>query len=131
MKKVEFVLGQDGETLEARPALRKLLAEANLSDLELLTLSIQKWEAVVSLLEKGTFVHDGSGSTCALCERPREGRRACPECPIHEETGELGCGGTPYIDWDLALDNEDMDAMLDAARDELAFLKSLREETNV
>jgi hypothetical protein len=75
-----------------------------------------------------------SASACALCAKfIRHTKGKCYECPIFAQTGETGCGDTPYDFADSMLDEWDTDpedadkkaAWRAAAQAELDFLKSL------
>ncbi len=101
--------------------------------------SIAKWEAIVA--GKGV---DLGADNCPLCRRfndyvnPNAGR-FCAGCPVALEAGLPRCEGTPYDRYQAAeeamCDNEDEagyheNAMAAAAKDELAFLKSLLPENS-
>ena len=102
-----------------------------------LELSIQHWERVVA---------DPTGEPigpdeCALCRafRPFDGKAICTKCPVRLATGQSGCTGTPYQDFEDALaaytNDEAMDdgtvpdlrLLTSLAQAELDFLISLRE----
>jgi len=94
--------------------------------------SIAKWQFVVSNLEnpkqlRGHALNDGGTATCGLCllddYRTADLMEWCTTCAIYKVTGLRGCGNTPYDEYCVANNNEDA---LEAARAELAFLKSLR-----
>ena len=90
--------------------------------------SIAKWEAIVD----GTGFDSGP-ENCPLCQRFRDGsgqRVSCKGCPVAEHTGQTGCQGSPYDEYERLNDGEDdleatPEALKDAAQRELAFLKSL------
>jgi len=89
-----------------------------------LELSIQKWETIVTLLERGSYVSlCGGRRTCALCFHYR--RNSCVSCPI-SDAGHAYCDRTPYDDFEEA---SNIAEKLITARAEVEFLKSLREET--
>lgn len=71
---------------------------------------------------------------CPLCQLFIE--NDCKGCPVSDRTGEGGCEGSPYRDWlaatyyDVAIhgqraQNRQNPEALEAAKAELAFLKSL------
>jgi hypothetical protein len=89
--------------------------------------SIEKWEQIVA----GTGIDKGKYN-CALClkfayfnpcdpKRPAENNveslSCCKGCPV-DDVSNLGCGDTPYDDWE----NDDT---RENAQAELDFLKSL------
>ena len=105
--------------------------------LEALRKSIEKWRKIVD----GTGQDDGA-ENCALCQMfmtqvnasPKD---SCVGCPVKEKTGTGGCVGTPYMNWCLVADVPSSpykkfpklavaDYQIEAARDELNFLISLR-----
>ena len=124
MTKDRFYLDEEG-VLQANPPI------TNRED-DPLGLSIEKWEAIVRLLEAGERVaNDGATKTCALC-RVYSLLVNCNGCPVRKRTGFSYCWETPYEEWcKQAQGDLDPGAMLAAARAELDFLKSLREETDV
>lgn len=77
--------------------------------------SIAKWRAIVA----GTGINRGP-SDCPLCKLFFFVRR-CVGCPVFERTGETGCGGTPYSDYEK-------NGELEVAKAELDFLISLLPE---
>ena len=86
-----------------------------------LALSIKKWQFIVAWLKEAKKqVWDGCYSTCALC---RNSDSECTGCLVAQRTGEQGCEGTPY--WDYAT-SKNLSKAMEAAKAELAFLKSLR-----
>lgn len=97
---------------------------------EALELSIRHWEENVISAAKGETLLLGSGQ-CALCSLflPNE----CLGCPIRKKTGRINCKNTPYdnvvdIKQDYLIPIEELKAKLvDACKQELEFLKSLRE----
>lgn len=82
-----------------------------------LELSIKKWELIV----KDKSIYEGGKFTCALCWKYNKdsSKRPCQGCPVHEETGQDVCVGTPYFTFSRTASERD-------AQDELDFLKSLR-----
>ncbi len=117
-------------TLEHRPKRTKTALER----------SIAKWEANT----KAEYPHQFrvSSKDCPLCgEFKAYGLIApCSYCPVYRKTGANFCRGTPYVEalrvlhlWELgATDNateEQLRANAQAAaREEVKFLKSLREQ---
>jgi len=85
--------------------------------------SIAKWEAIVA----GTGEDQGV-CNCPLC-RLFFGKD-CVGCPVMERTGRWCCRGSPYDAWSTLHDEEmpDEKRVAEAAKTELEFLKSLREE---
>lgn len=93
--------------------------------------SIAHWEAnaVAETPEEASV----SGRDCALCGLfvPND----CEGCPVSAKTGKISCRQTPYYDaldarecWEeFPSDSANRDAFHAAARDEVAFLKGLRE----
>ena len=106
---------------------------------EALEKSIEHWRSIVvgPLME----THLGP-ATCELCRefnpvvnKHIPFRDKCVGCPVYAHAGHTGCSSTPYDAAEDALyeywsnmtsDNES--AFRAAARQELAFLESLREE---
>ena len=88
-----------------------------------LPLSIKKWEFIPAWIKKKqTWLYDGDGATCALCQNYDA---ECTGCPVAQCTGRGNCDGTPY--WDYArAENKPASVGLAAAKAELAFLKSLQ-----
>jgi exonuclease VII small subunit len=87
-----------------------------------LELSIEKWRDIV----------DGKGkcygpSNCALCHVYGiiESDEACSECPV-SKVGHPVCVKTPYEDYEDAFTHKNEKNMQKYARQELAFLISLR-----
>ena len=84
--------------------------------------SIEKWQKIVD----GTGEDKGSDN-CPLCQEFRY-RYRCHGCPVFSQTGQIGCRGTPYDDYESAEDNHDTDGRRAVAKAELAFLKCLLPE---
>ena len=61
--------------------------------------SIKKWEAIVA----GKGADEGSGN-CPLCNVFITS--SCRGCPVSERVGNVGCGGTPYAEWDYLMSRE-------------------------
>jgi hypothetical protein len=94
--------------------------------------SIKKWEKIVA--GKG---YDHGTLNCPLCREFMSDN--CDGCPVQEATGEPGCEGTPYDEWnwhfndlpvpvgpDRRVTDETTRALAQA---ELDFLRSLRGRT--
>jgi hypothetical protein len=89
-------------------------------DIKALAASIKHWKRMVT--GEDTV---GSPSKCALCKLYYGDD--CRGCPVREDTGEVLCGGSPYVDWE---DEEgitgDRAKQAKAAVAELAYLQGLR-----
>jgi len=101
----------------------------NAQTLEALKASIAKWERNAEA--KTPAEYRTGESDCPLCALFIYPDR-CEGCPVFEKTGERFCKGTPYIDassartwWGFG-DGIAADRAHAAARDEVAFLKSLQ-----
>lgn len=92
-----------------------------------LELAIEKWQFIVTYLEQNPehTVHCGNGRTCALCHQINFAR-GCTGCIVAQTMGEAGCVGTPWEDF--AGMTDDADSQIEAAREELEFLKGLRRD---
>jgi len=64
--------------------------------------------------------------SCPLCRLFMDD--FCSGCPVAKATDRLGCNGTPWIQAYSARKAGDLDAFHTAAREEVAFLKSLLPE---
>lgn len=98
--------------------------------------SIAHWEENAAAESLGDASVDADD--CALCARffeapdayrcvrtSKSGKKE--KCPVFARTGQTLCDGSPYREaWD-AYDSENLKAFHKAARDEVAFLKSLLE----
>lgn len=91
--------------------------------------SIAKWEAIVA--GKG---EDAGADNCPLCQLfhfSKGGKKnpvKCGGCPVREATGQMGCGGSPYDEYENMSngdDSDDYESIEGAAAAELAFLRSL------
>ncbi len=83
--------------------------------------SIEKWRAI----ERGDGEDLGT-SNCPLCRLFRE--NGCIDCPVREETGYIGCHGSPYGAFMEALHDaagEDATRIDEAPLDEAPHLKRL------
>jgi len=97
-----------------------------------LDLSIEKWRDIVEHLNKISNFEEFDkeiemgAHNCALCEAYFDG--SCIKCPVKILTGEAECQGTPFKKFNKAYIAEDLEGMRKAARAELEFLKSLKEQ---
>jgi hypothetical protein len=99
--------------------------------LEALKASIAKWERNAEA--KTPAEYKIREKDCPLCDLFR--RNLCDGCPVSDRTEEIFCYGTPYdlaapakYDWIRASSKSAADRAHAAARDEVAFLKSLLPE---
>lgn len=98
----------------------------NETTLKALRGSIRKWEAIVA----GTR-EDHGWADCPLCalfhphfnEANSYRGNTCAGCPVMARTGLRYCMDTPY--WHYVDATDDEEAMAEAAKAELDFLKSL------
>jgi len=97
--------------------------------LKALKASIEKWERnAVAETPDGYLIGPES---CALCRLFHDS--GCHGCPVRGRTGRVGCLGTPYFaaskaQWGWRLGGSTPDEAHTAAREEVAFLKSLLPE---
>jgi hypothetical protein len=99
--------------------------------LEALKASIAKWERNAEAAD--VFEFKISEKDCPLCAMFKIWPDECDGCPVFEKTGAKFCRETPYIsaatarrDWRYG--DGPADRAHAAARDEVAFLKSLLPE---
>jgi len=95
-----------------------------------LEVSIAKWEVVAGFYEDydDEILDCGGWFTCAFClVYGQKLGKCCADCPIAEVTGYDFCYETPYDDYVCAIDADNPWAAHQAAIEELAFLRSLRE----
>jgi len=91
--------------------------------------SIAKWELLYQLCRQGKLVDDGGIQTCGLCLIYFYGHTdECEDCPI-TGAGQRGCAGTPYKDYVRAVENENLELAIQAALEEIRFLKGFCKET--
>ena len=96
-------------------------------------LSIEKWQDIVDALEKAVDIDqydwtlELGASNCALCHQYTDDDDCCA-CPIYETTGKE-CEDTPYREWSDAEGERDLIAMREAAKEELAFLRMVKEKS--
>jgi len=95
----------------------------NKTRLQALKGSIRKWKLIVDgkAAEKGI-------ANCPLCKK--YWRSGCYNCPVSKKVDDEGCKGTPYGNWIMVTSSASVHKVVnkitrDAAKDELAFLKSL------
>jgi hypothetical protein len=100
--------------------------------LEALKASIAKWERNAEAKTPDEFKL--GWSECPLCDLFLDPGR-CGGCPVFNRIGERFCRGTPYINaswtsswWTSSDQSSFRDRAHAAARDEVAFLKSLLPE---
>jgi hypothetical protein len=100
----------------------------NAQTLEALEASIAKWERnAEAKTPAGYKIGESDCPLCALFIYPDR----CEGCPVFERTGERFCRDTPYIHasalrtWWSEGDDAFRNRARAAARDEVAFLKSL------
>lgn len=101
---------------------------------EALEASIAKWERNAEAETPDDVRVDASA--CALCCIFYES--GCVGCPVRNRSGYSLCARTPWqaaagshLRWELHEDDGHRDAFRAAARDEVAFLESLREPVAV
>jgi len=93
-----------------------------------LNLSIAKWTAIVQYLEENSqYIEDGGKNTCGLCMLFWD-FDGCNGCPIQTETGGRNyCEGNKPFQF-YSLEDFYSDEVLDAAKEELKFLKQLKKK---
>ena len=91
--------------------------------------SIQKWEKVVVDISSKKRVSEYGRLDCECCIQFLH-NELCYDCPIFQYTGKHRCLGTPYTQWSQAAQNgvKDRNKLLILAKNELTFLKGIREE---
>lgn len=82
--------------------------------------AIRKWEWLVTYLDRAKHVPTTGRGSCALCVTID-----CDECPVYAKTGRDSCKGTPYMDYYIAAERDNMESAKKAAKEEVKFLKSL------
>lgn len=95
--------------------------------------SVAKWERIVA----GTDINRAI-ENCPLCAAFNHPPSHCRGCPVMDKTGQFGCGGTPYeefeasvsLDGGVGLNLNDLGGLhrarfLKLAQAELDFLRSL------
>ena len=89
--------------------------------------SIKKWErnAEIKFLDDAVMGWNNC-PLCAIFYFDKQGFTSCKGCPVYEFTKLIGCANTPYDRAEDAEDNRDLEGFLQAAKDEVEFLKSLR-----
>jgi hypothetical protein len=98
--------------------------------------SIIHWQDNVYFAEAGNFrMMTTSRTKCALCNLFNKYETTiterCHGCPVHADTGEQYCHGTPYMKVNAAIIRYDNKAVLKHAKAELKYLISLKEKSNV
>lgn len=121
----QVVRADEKATLAAQGLMMRWINDVSLLDLG--RLCIIKWEIVHEACSAGVRVEDGGWPTCAFCQRFAD--HACTGCPIEVYTEEPQCWSTPYGDYCRELDNPNStpEALKDAAREELLFVKAVVE----
>lgn len=85
--------------------------------------SIAKWLYIKRHLENSTeLIDEGGTSTCACCKKAR---LDCSLCPIANTTEMYECDGTPYMLYVAARRDGDKYAGIEAAEEEVDFLRRL------
>ena len=71
---------------------------SELSPIELLKLSIEKWQTIANYLKvhPRIYISERGISTCACCRRYNGIGQYCEGCPVREFTDRIGCENTPY-----------------------------------
>ncbi len=113
---------------DPQPGLKLAVSFARpLDETRAFELSIEKWELIYKQCVQGVIIDDGGRGTCALCELYYFGHNdECEECPIRL-AGHPGCEGTPYWDYQDALNFNNLPQARQAAADEIKFLQDLVE----
>jgi len=93
-----------------------------------LQLQIKKWELLHEQCCQGVLLDDGGIGTSALCQLyffsyPDQ----CADCPV-SLTGHPACKGTPYWDYQDALEVNNLPLAKLAAEEEIEFLEGLIHE---
>lgn len=88
-------------------------------------MTMDKWTILEKETGRDVLLDDGVSRTCGLCVYFE-----CPVCPI-SLAGHMGCENTPFYDYRMAVENNDVVAANEAAKDELEFLAMTREEGEV
>jgi hypothetical protein len=110
-------------------------------DIRLVQESLEHWKENLGHAKNAAFknVFIGRGS-CALCKEYNryemtDDEIRCLECPIYMETREQFCVDTPYEAVSSVIEagtverlEPDLEALVDACLDEVAFLKGLLEK---
>lgn len=97
--------------------------------------SIKKWKRIV---EDRRAVDNGYRN-CKLCLMYDCGPESCTGCPVKDKTGKVLCTGTPHQRWEDHMGDhgiylnpfrrqKDCPTCLSLAKEELAFLESLRSQ---
>ena len=96
----------------------------SLTESQAFEVSIAKWELLYHLCRYGKLVADGGIQTCGLCILYFYGYTdECEDCPI-TSAGHRGCALTPYKNYVRAVENGNLDLAIQAAVEEIRFLKS-------
>lgn len=111
-------------TTNDREVVRLPDARATSSLKDRWNMTIAKWELIIDILKDGkTPANNGSGS-CAFCKKYT---RRCRHCPIaNMGKMHIGCDHTPHVFYQQADMTGDYEGQLDAAREEVRFLRAVR-----
>ena len=88
--------------------------------------SIQHWEELSKTTRSGLCSAPIGTAGCALCKLFFG--KLCIGCPVQAHTGEGICCETPYVEASQAKSAGDLAGFVRYAKEEVAFLKSLREK---
>ncbi len=103
-----------------------------MSDLDLVLLSLGKWVSIVSFLQArpNVIVSDEGDKTCALCmvywRTPNS--LSCGNCPVALKSNANQCHGTPYRDYSDAVVRNHPAAAHIAAQNIVVYLMELKSE---
>lgn len=96
----------------------------NAITLEALKASIEKWERNTRV--RNTMNASVYSDECPLCAMfDPDGNKQCAGCPVRDRTGQPHCIGSPWERAYMTRKSGNAVAFRAAARDEVAFLKSL------
>ena len=101
------------------------------SDLDALTLAVEKWEEISSfhkLHPNAPPVFFNGTSSCALCYLYYDSANCnmcCKGCPVHKKTRKQYCGRTPYFDYYTTYGSKPNRALEKHALSEVRFLTRL------
>lgn len=94
-------------------------------------ISIESWKLKLNHLEQGhiLFPFSTHGSVCGYCILYFAANDSCEGCPVLNETGLSGCGGTPcegYLD-EIYHGQSDIPTLIRYAQAEIEFLEALED----
>ena len=89
---------------------------------------LQKWRKIVDILSGENIPVNYESDSCAFCKAylHKSERGSCDCCPIFNSTGEQDCKGTPFYDFQDAMDNRNYGLALDYAKKMLVFIEKLK-----